>query len=231
MLGLTMPIASGTFFCLKSRNKMKYLLIFLSFITTIHADPTWTMIKCNAPLSYSVDFDCLEGDVSTDKIVRSGLFTPRYYYELYSSEGTFSARAVNRVLSFGLLAPSQMEFDIYDETDAFIGYIGGKFWTNGKAKFEFTDANGLNVGSALLSSDSDQAIFSILSPNNKILATLKGTLSGDLSKWEFEVNQPLDIDPRTLKIFTAFVSDFHVSFIRKPIVIHNHYNNNYNSNR
>lgn len=201
---------------------MKYLLILLSFATMVHAEPNWVMTKCSAPLSYYVDFDFLQDDVPTAKVVRSGLFTPRYYYDLYSSEGEFLARGINRVFSLGLFIPSQLEFDIYDKTGAYVGYIGGKLWTKGKAKFGFENAAGLEMGSALLSSDSDQAVFSILSPTNAIVATLNGMLSGDLSKWEFNIKSPLDIDSRALKIFTAFISDFHNYFIRKPEV-HNHY--------
>ncbi len=204
---------------------MKYLLILFSFTTLVHAEPTWVMTKCSAPLSYDVDFDCIQDDVLTGKVVRSGLFTPRYYYDLYSPEGAFLARGINRVFSLGLFSTSQMEFDIYDETHAYIGYIGGKFWTSGAAKFGFRNSDGAEAGFALLSSDSDQATFSILSPTNKVVATLNGMLSGDLSKWELDVKKPLDIDSRTLKIFTAFISDFHSDFIRKP-EIHNHYHIN-----
>jgi len=201
---------------------MKTLLLFLSLFTMIHAEPAWVMIKYNVPLSYYADFHCQEGNAMGAKVVRSGLFTPRYYYDLYSADGRFVSRAINRVLSLGLISPSQMEFDIYDENGRYVGYIGGKFWTSGKAKFGFTNAAGIETGTALLSSDSDQAIFSILSPAKIIVATLNGTLSGDLSKWELNVQKSLDIDPRTLTIFTAFISDFHDSFIRKPEV-HNHY--------
>ena len=203
---------------------MRYLLILLSFTTMVHAKPTWVMTKCSTPLSYYVDFDCVQEDVLTDKVVRSGLFTPRYYYDLYSHEGIFLARAISRAFSIGLFSPSQMEFDIYDEASTYVGYIGGKFWTSGKAKFGFANADGTKTGFALLSSDSDQAIFSILSPTNAVVATLNGVLSGDLSEWELDVKKPLDIDPRALKIFTAFISDFHDSFIRKPET-HNHYYN------
>ena|ERR1700722_15673026 len=197
---------------------MKYLLILFSLLYMVHAEPSWVMTKYSTPLSYHVDFNFLEEDALTAKVVRSGLFTPRYYYDLYSPEGIFIARAINRVLSLGLFFPSQMEFDIYDETDAYVGYIGGNLWTKGKAKFRFTNAQKVGTGFALLSSDSDQAIFSILSPTSTVVATLNGMLSGDLSKWTLDIQDPFDIDPRALKIFTAFISDFHESFVRKPEV-------------
>ena len=199
---------------------MKYVTTFLSFIAMVHAEPTWFMTKHSTPLSYHVEFNCLQGDAPGGKVIRSGLFTPCYYYDLYSPDGTFVARAINRVLSLGLFFPDQMEFDIYDETNGYIGYIGGKFWTHGP-KFIFTNAAGDETGFALLSLDSDQAIFSFLSPTNKIVAILKGVLSGDLSSWELEIKRPFDIDPRAMKIFGAFISDFHDSFTRKP-EIHNH---------
>lgn len=203
---------------------MKYLLILFSFTTLVYAQPTWVMTKCSLPLSYYVDFDCIQDDVLTAKVVRSGLFTPRYYYDLYSPEGTFLARGINRVFSLGLFFSNQMEFDIYDGANEYIGYIGGEFWTNGSAKFRFRNPHGKELGSALLSSDSDQVTFSILSSTNKVVATLNGLLSGDLSSWEFDEKKSLDIDSRVLKIFTAFISDFHASFIRKP-EIHNYYYN------
>ncbi len=203
-------------------------MIFLSLITMVYAESTWVLTKNSTPLSYSVEFNYLERDALAAKVVRSGLFTPRYYYDLYSADGTFLARAINRVISLGLFDPSQMEFDIYDEMNRYVGYIGGKFWTNGEAKFIFSNAAGAETGSALLSSDSDQAIFTFLSPVNKIVATLKGALSGDLSTWELDVKQPIDIDARALKIFGAFISDFHDSFIRK--YVNYYYYINYTNN-
>lgn len=205
-------------------NNMKYLLILFSFITMLHAESNWVMVKCSTPLSYYVDFDCMQDDILTAKVVRSGLFTPRYYYDLYSSEGTFLARGINRVFSLGLIFPNQMEFDIYDDRGEYVGYIDGKFWTSGTAKFGFSNSHGMETGYALLSTDSDQAVFSVVSSTNKIVATLNGTLSGDLSKWELDVKKPLDIDQRALKIFTAFISDFHSSFIRKPETHYHYYN-------
>lgn len=204
---------------------MKYILMLLSAAAIVHAEPEWTMTKHSVPLSYYVDFDCVQGDVLKAKVVRSGLFTPTYYYDLYSPEGILLARAINRVFSLGLFFPSQLEFDIYDERSAYVGYIGGKIWTSGKAKFGFTNAHGAEVGFALLSSDSDQATFSILSPTSQVVGMLNGTLSGDLSKWELDVKKPLDIDPRAMKIFAAFVADFHESFIRKPEVHYHYYDN------
>ncbi|MBM3198612.1 MAG: hypothetical protein FJZ58_05090 [Chlamydiae bacterium] len=203
---------------------MKYFLMFFACITTLSAEPDWVMIKCSTPLSYQVRFDCLKEDELTDTVIRTGLFTPRYYYDLYSADGMFLARAVNRVLSLGMLSSSQIEFDVYDEEDSYIGYIGGHLWTMGRAKFEFTNAKGEQTGFALLNSDSLQATFSILSPSNMVLAMLNGTLSGDLSKWELEEKKSLTIDSRILKIFTAFISDFHHHFIQKPEIHNHHYN-------
>jgi len=200
---------------------MKCTVIFFSLIALAHAESNWVMTKNSTPLSYYVEFNCLQEDALAGKVVRSGFLTPRYCYDLYSPEGTFLARAISRVLSLGVFCPNQMEFDIYDEMNGYVGYIGGKFWTKG-TKFIFTNAAGLETGSALLSSDADQAIFSFLSSNNSIVATLEGKLSGDLSTWELnDVKPPLGIDARALKLFGAFISDFHDSFIRKP-EIHNH---------
>lgn len=208
---------------------MKYLLSLLFFATTVHAEANWTMVKHSTPLCYYVDFHYLQEEIVTDTVTRSGLFTPRYYYDLYGADGTFLARAKSRAFSLGLLATSQMEFDIYDGMGSYMGYIGGKLWTSGKAKFGFMDANGNTTGFALLNSDADAAKFSILSSDHAIVGTLNGALSGDLSQWEFNPKKSFDIDMRTIKLFTAFASDFHSFFIRKPptpIIIHyeNHRN-------
>ncbi len=200
---------------------MKTLMLFLSWLSLAHAEPMWVMTKNSSPLSYYVEFNCFKDNTPNGSVIRSGLFTPRYYYDLYSPEKAFMVRAINRVISLGFFAPNQMEFDIYDEMNGYVGYIGGKFWTNGPAKFIFTNAAGVETGSALLGSDSDRAIFTLLSPTNTMVGKLKGDLSGDWSSWKLDLQQPLEIDPRALKIFTAFISDFHDSFIRKP-EIHNH---------
>lgn len=204
---------------------MKYLLAFFSLVTVTYAEPAWIMTKYSGLCAYSVDFNCHQGEVLEGKIVRSGFFTPRYSYDLYSPEGVFLARAISRAFSCGFFCTSLMEFDIYDEMGDHVGYIGGQCCTTEPAKFVFMNESGIEVGSALLRSDSEKATFLILSPANTIVATLDGILSGNFSAWELHVKQSVGIDARTLKIFGAFVSDFHKSFIRTPVEHHYHQRN------
>lgn len=208
------------FFCILKtfEESMRYLWVFFLFVSTIFADSDWKMVKSDGPLSYHANFNILNRSGLVGKVIRSGLFTPRYYYDLYSDQGEFLARGINRVFSLGLISPSQMEFDIYDSEKNRLGYVGGKFWTSGLAKFAFKNPEGDQIGFAFLSSDASQATFSILSDRHVVVASLNGERSGDLSQWELVSQEPLEIDSRIVKIFTAFISDFHEAFIMRPEV-------------
>lgn len=178
---------------------MKYLLIFLSLIAAV----------CAESIEITTQY---QKAVLESTVVRTRLYTSRYCYDLYSSEGVFLAQGISRAFSCGLFCTRLMEFDVYDEMGGYVGYIGGECCTDELAKFVFMNVDGNEVGSVILRSDSKKVSFLILSPTNAIVATLDALLSENFSGWEFHVKQSVGIDARMLKIFSAFVSDFHSAF-------------------
>lgn len=207
--------------------KTLYLLAFLVVglmgrVVADEAPPaSWSIVK-NSPLfSLSAEFDCKCNNVVEAKVIRTGAFCPRYYYDLYNPNNEHLARGITRFLSWGFLFPSQIEIDVWDE-NRYIGKIDGQFWTKARAKFVFTDAIGTETISAFVNSEA--ADFVIVSAKEEAvkLADFSGKSYGDVSVWEMNFTKQLKVDPRLLKIFAAFVSDYHNSFLPPPKEINNY---------
>lgn len=181
---------------------------------------TWRVMKNSPPLSYSAEFSYHKGEVLDGKVIRTGLLTPRYYYDLFDSQGNFQARGITRFLSLGTLFSWGIQIDLYD-AESFIGMIDGKVFTKARAKFVFYNNIGDSIGVAYL--NNENADFIIVSPKDEatILADLKGKAFGDLSSWEMKsFHQPSLFDERLLKVFAAFVADYHARFLPPPKLIH-----------
>lgn len=176
-------------------------------------DVKWRITKSSPLFSCTAEFNFKKGDVSQGKAFRTGLFCPRYFYDLYDCRNNFEARGITRAISWGMLASWGMEIDVYDAASAYVGLIQGQFLTKSRAKFIFYTARGEMAGAAYL--DTNSSDFIIVSPVDEslIMAKLKGKTFGDLTSWEMKAADiPLTIDERLLKIFSAFVSDYHDYF-------------------
>ena len=140
----------------------------------------------------------------------------------------FQARGITRAFSWGFFFPWGMDIDVYDDYDRKIGKIEGKLFTKARAKFKFLDVLGHETAIAFLNTEASD--FAIVSPQSEmILADLKGKAYGDLSVWEMNFIQSLpNVDSRLLKIFAAFVADYHSEFLPPPKVENHYYffNNN-----
>ncbi len=191
----------------------------------------WRVIK-NSPLfSTSADFDFKNGNSSVGRVVRTGLLCPRYYYDLYSVQDNFEARGITRFFSLGFLFSWGVEIDIYDASSRYLGLIQGQTLTKARAKFMFYGPMGETRGIAYL--NSEKANLLIVSPLDEsvVLAELTGDAYGDVSSWAVKLNHRLlEVDSRLLKIFSAFVADYHSSFKEPPKEVY-HYNFNYNYNQ
>lgn len=203
--------------------RILFLLTFLLIVGRAYSEDNWSIVK-NSPLfSLSAEFECKKGDFVDAKVIRTGLFCPRYYYDLYDFQEGFQARGITRAFSWGFFFPWGMEIDVYDADDNKVGKIEGKLFTKARAKFKFFDVNGYEAAIAYLNTEaSDFAIVS--AQNEKVLADLKGKAYGDLSVWEMNFIQSLpSIDPRVLKIFASFVADYHSEFLPPPKVVNHYY--------
>ncbi|MBN2478974.1 MAG: hypothetical protein JXA94_01975 [Parachlamydiales bacterium] len=193
---------------------MKYLTSVLSFfiLTAAFAEDTeWQIIKNSPFMSYSAEFLFKKGDVSDGKVIRTGFMCPRYYYDVYDDVGYFKARGITRFFSVGFIAPSAMDIDVYDG-DNYLGLIQGKVFTR-TIKFTFFNQLDQLVATAFL--DARSADILIVENNNveKIIAKISGESFGDYGflKVAFEALNE-NIDERILKVFGAFISDYHQRF-------------------
>jgi hypothetical protein len=193
-----------------------FLLILTSAYSAIHAENSWYVTKDNSPFSYTAVFEIKKGETSAGKVVRTGLFTPSYYYDLYDANDSLLVRGITRVFSLGMLFAWGTDIDLYDGNQL-VGMIQGKIWTRSRAKFSFYDAYGQLTASAYLNDESCN--FLIVSEQNpgEVLAELDGKSFGDASIWKMKpINNPLSIDEGALQIFAGFVADFQKNFIRPP---------------
>lgn len=201
---------------------MKYLLVIVSLFfclfgysenSSSEIGPNWKMTKSNTPFAYTVEFLCRKGEIHDGKVIRTGLFCPRYYYDYFDRAGSFLARGITRAFSWGMFFAWGMELDVYDEHSDCIGKIEGQFFTKARAKFVFYDQRGHTSATAYL--DSESAEFFIVSSFDEsiILAELKGKDFGDFCSLDLNTLYPHHLDERVLKVFMAFVADYLNEFL------------------
>jgi hypothetical protein len=199
-----------------------FLLALLLLVGRAYSEENWSIVK-NSPLfSLSAEFECKKGDFVEAKVIRTGRFCPRYFYDLYDSLEGFQARGITRAFSWGFLFPWGIEIDVYDGYGYMIGKIEGKLFTKARARFGFFGIKSNELAVAYLNTET--ADFAIVSQQDEVLADLRGEEFGDVSVWKMNFIKPcFKVDPRVLKIFAAFVADYHSEFLPPPKVISNYY--------
>lgn len=212
--------------------KLIYFILSITCLSGAYRDLTipeksldkWEIRKNSPFLSYSADFFCSKNSNSFGKVVRTGLLCPRYYYDVYDNDGVYQARGITRFLSLGIFYENLMDIDVYAANNSYIGSIEGKFITRSRAKFAFYNADSREIASAYL--DAKTSDFLIISSQNElnVLAKLKGNTCGEVGILDLEFSSgKSNIDENMLKIFAAFISDYHESFLEKPKEIHHHH--------
>lgn len=178
-------------------------------------DNIWSFVKNSSPFSWTAEIAITNQGAPAGKVVRTGNFCPRYYYDLYDAKNVLRVRGITRAFSLGLLCSWGVEIDLY-QGEAFVGRIQGEVFTSSRAKFAFYDARGDQTAIAYLNDESSD--FLIVSATSKgILAELNGKPFGDASIWEIKPSKDfLEVDESALKIFAGFVADYQRSFVRPP---------------
>ena len=177
----------------------------------------WSITKDGGIFAYTVDFHMAKDSQDLGRVQRKGLFTPRYSYAIYDAEGNLVAYSLTRFLSPGFFFVGLTDIDVWDADNQYIGGIFGKFWTTSRAKFDFYAGKENHIASAHLHSETTDFVIAAnygkkgMRPIGKISA--EGY--GDMSEIEVSLKQKFQ-DDRLLKIFAAFVSDYHDYFIVKP---------------
>lgn len=206
-------------------QKIAILLSLLLLNATFASDRDWRMVKNSPIISYTADFSCKRGDQSDGHVVRSGVLCPRYNYDLFDANDQFQARGITRFFSLGFIYSWGMEIDVYDDT-TYLGLIEGKVITKARAKFNIYSGSNRHIASAYLNTETAEFIICSGADESQVIAELQGKAFGDVSSWEMKFKDTdIEIDERLLKIFAAFVADYHSHFLPKPKEIHHHHYN------
>ena len=195
------------------------LLVCSLFITTLYCNNSplegWKITSRSSPLDYTVNFTIRKDGVATGKVVRSGLLTPRYFYDYYDEKDMLIVRAITRPFSLGLLLPWAIAMDLY-EGPVKIGMICGKFWSHSRAKFAFQDGDGKVFANAYLNSERCNFMLFPVEEDFKKCVEFVGRPFGDASIWSVNsASETLPADEKMINIFAAFVADYQEAFIKK----------------
>jgi hypothetical protein len=215
---------------------MKIWTLFgcLFFISNLYCIDTlkegWKITKRSSPLDYTVNFTVRKDGVATGKVVRTGLFTPRYFYDYYDESDKLIIRAITRPFSLGLILPWAIAMDLY-EGPVKVGMICGKFWSSSRAKFAFKDGNGEVFANAYLNSERCNFMLFPLNEDYEKCVELVGKPFGDASIWSINPGgESLPADEKMINIFTAFAADYQEFFIKKHDTINHFHTQNQNPN-
>ncbi len=189
---------------------MKKLLILpLLIALTLHADELNVYQK---DYRFSTVFEMesngrIQG--SAEKSIWRWLKPLRDTYDIYDEDGVWQATGIGRIFCLGFFRPWGAEFDVYDPKGNRIGVIDGQIATTESAKFSIYNSEGERVGIAYL--DLKNTGFSIFHPEKPALvfAYLRRNFAPDqIDHWTISIHDESGmIDPRILKVFTAFAVD------------------------
>lgn len=140
-------------------------------------------------------------------------FEVRTSYQLYDPIGNYEGVGTCRALSLGAVFAWAKEIDVYDADDNKIGMIDGQAFTAANAKYSLYDAADNLIGIAYL--DFGSSSFVIVDPSNtkQVLGQLKRNfVQNTVDYWDVVLYNTAAIDPRILKVFSAFAIDYQEYF-------------------
>jgi len=172
------------------------------------------VIKNSPFLSYSAEFIFQNDDICLGKIIRTGFMCPRYYYDLYDQNGSFSVRGITRALSIGLIFPRVTDIDVYDSRNNFIGMLQGKVLKRSRAKFNFYDESQRPTAIAYINGETTDIVIVSSENPTKIFAKFTGQTFGEVGALNIDfISHDCPVDDRIMKVFSAFISDFYETFL------------------
>jgi len=205
-------------------NSLFFFLVLAAKLVTSQAQADNTsqslrVIKNSNLFSLSAEFDFKNTGVSTDKVIRTGGLSPRYFYDLFDEDHNFQARGITRALSLGAFYSWGVEIDLYDTEESYIGLIQGELLTRSRAKFSFYDHSGRRTLIAFLNTESPEFLMVSTEDEGVVLAKLKIQSYGDIGTLDVNLlHDSMNIDERAFKIFCAFVTDYNQEFLVPPKV-------------
>lgn len=193
-----------------------YLFIAANLYCIDSSASGWKITKRSSPLDYTVNFTIRKDGVTAGRVTRTGLLTPRYFYDLYDENEKLIIRAITRPFSLGLLLPWAIAMDLYEGSSK-IGMICGKFWSNSRAKFAFKNGAGQVFANAYLNSEKCSFLLVPANEDYDKCVEFLGKPFGDASIWSIKpASTTLPADEKMINIFVAFAADYQEFFIRRP---------------
>lgn len=160
------------------------------------------------PRSYwfETDYDIYSGDEYITTVEKNWLQL-RTVWSLCDEKGEYG-NGTARLFSPGVLLNSMREIDVVDYHQKQIGYIKGEFWTSASGKFVFYDEYQHPYAVAFIDQGRNSANIVDFHNQREQIALLRRThVPGGDYFWNVKVLKDNRIDPRTLHVFSAFVTD------------------------
>ncbi len=193
----------------------KLAVLFIALASTSFAD-TLSFSVHQKDYKLSTVFELDADGKPYGSVIKSSLrfLKPlRDSYDVYDENGTWYATGIGRIFCTGLFKPWGAEFDVYDTRGNRIGVIDGQVVTTESAKYSIYNANGDRVAIAYL--DLSNAGIAIVHPEKttKIYARLtRKFVQSQIDHWEVNIYDTEIIDPRIIKVFSAFAVDYQEYF-------------------
>ena len=190
---------------------MKFLLKSLLLLISYQAwSQPYSYTITESPYLFSTYFEMQGKDLYEGRVVKNHI-NLRTVYNLFDHNGLNEAQGICQILSLGALYPWAKDIDVYDAKGEKIGFIDGQLLTTTTAKYNFYDECDQYVASAYL--DASSSGFIIMGENERTIARLKRNfILDDIDSWEVDHYDQDILDPRILKIFSAFSIDFQEYF-------------------
>lgn len=198
---------------MRSKYHVLFLLFLIFSISSSYANEKKYHFKISKKEYRFSTFFEIDSEDSFRGNIKKSVFRLRTCYDLSDIHG-WQATGIVRVLSLGAIYTWAKEIDVYDDTRGeYIGMIDGQVVTTAAARFSLYDAKNDLVGIAFL--DNNYSGFTISDPSSEAytIARLKRNyIRDDVDNWEVTVYEGERIDPRILRIFSAFAVDYQNAF-------------------
>lgn len=153
----------------------------------------------------STYFEMKGNDRYMGRVVKESL-SIRTIYDLYDPLGNREAQGICHLFSLGTVYPWAREITVYDTGGKQVGFIQGKLLTTTTARFDFYNDENRLVGHGYL--DWNASAFTIMTENERTIARLKRNfIVDDVDSWKVDQYNDQELDPRILKVFSAFAID------------------------
>lgn len=157
------------------------------------------------PYLLSTYFEMQGNDRYIGRVVKETL-SIRTVYDLYDPQGNREAQGICHLLSLGTVYPWAKQITVYDAVGKQVGFIEGKLLTTTTARFDFYNDQNRLVGHGYL--DRNASAFTIMTESERTIARLKRNfIQDDVDSWKVDQYDDQELDPRILKVFSAFAID------------------------